>query len=217
MITHAANQDACPFGPKFQRYWDRRHELFVRFDEGVQVDGESLFSIKPEANAFDIASRFAGLEVLDGFCGVGGVTIALARLGKRVIAVDIDGARLEMARHNSRLYGCEGNIQFIQEDFFEFLKSLKRRVAIYLDPPWGGPNYRVREWFRLVDFQPNGAEIIEAALLKSTEIALSLPMNFALDELVKYEFDFEYRISRAWGRAIFSTVYFNALSYAKTG
>ena len=47
------------------------------------------------------AARFVGSEVIDLCCGVGGDAIALARVGARVTAVDLDPARLILLAHNA--------------------------------------------------------------------------------------------------------------------
>ena len=42
------NKDLCPFGEKLQKYWDKRYQLFSKFDEGIQIDEQALFSITPK-------------------------------------------------------------------------------------------------------------------------------------------------------------------------
>ncbi len=39
------------------KFWAQRRRLFSRFDEGVQLDKESWYSVTPEAVAEHIASR----------------------------------------------------------------------------------------------------------------------------------------------------------------
>ena len=56
---------------------------------------------------------------MDGFCGVGGNAIQFAFTCERVIAIDIDPVKIELARHNARVYGVEDRIQFIVGDFFQ--------------------------------------------------------------------------------------------------
>lgn len=112
--------------PELSKYWHQRYRLFSKFDEGVQLDYESWFSVTPEKIAEHIARRFEGFEfVVDGFCGVGGNTIQFAKKCGRVIAVDIDPDKIEMARNNARIYGVEENIEFICGDFFEVIPTLK--------------------------------------------------------------------------------------------
>ncbi|VDP82267.1 unnamed protein product [Schistosoma mattheei] len=67
------------------KYWKRRYDLFERFDEGVQLDEESWYSITPEAIARHQAKTCSCDLLVDAFAGVGGNTIQFARtcqLGK---------------------------------------------------------------------------------------------------------------------------------------
>ena len=60
-----------PFGSATQRYWDMRHALFTRFDEGIQIDEQGLYSAKPEAIALHVGRMLPGEVVLDPFFGAG--------------------------------------------------------------------------------------------------------------------------------------------------
>jgi trimethylguanosine synthase len=204
---HAASPN--PFDDAVEKYWARRHELFSRFDEGIQLDRESLFSIKPEKFALQIAANFPEHTVVDGMCGVGGVTIALARLGKQVIAVDIDESRIELASHNARIYGVRDAIRFECADIREFVGTVKG-VGLYLDPPWGGPDYYKLETFQLRDFSPDVSGVISAALSAGCHVGLSVPQNFDMDELTKYDCKARVIHSEDSERRFFSTVYMRA-------
>ncbi len=65
----------CPFGSDLQKYWDRRYEYFSRFDDGIQIDAEGLYSVVPEQVAATQASYVHGASVLDAFAGVGGTPL----------------------------------------------------------------------------------------------------------------------------------------------
>ena len=43
------------------RYWAQRKRLFSKFDAGVQLDGESWYSVTPEAIANHIATRMVDI------------------------------------------------------------------------------------------------------------------------------------------------------------
>ena len=45
--------------------------------------------------------------------------------GCYVVAVEIDPRKVELARHNARIYGVEGMIEFVVGDFFRLAPSLK--------------------------------------------------------------------------------------------
>lgn len=173
--------NVSPFGPDTQRYWDRRYQLFSRFDDGIRLDREGLFSVKPEASALEVAKRLPGATVLDAFCGAGGSAIGFAREGKRVIAVDINAERLAMARHNAALYGVADNITFINGDVRE-LPSEISFDSVFFDPPWGGPDYFRLEHFTFGNFAPDANPLIKDMVSRSIPSAFSLPKNFDKSE-----------------------------------
>ncbi len=80
MAINSGNK--CSFGPKAQKYWDRRYDLFSRFDDGIQVDEAGLYSVTPEKIALEQAKKMNCKTIVDGFCGVGGNAIAFALMGK---------------------------------------------------------------------------------------------------------------------------------------
>ena len=58
-----------------------------------------------------------GKDVLEFGCNIGATSIVLAHYGARVTGVDIVAAHLEMARLNTRRYGCSGiRFDLLQED-----------------------------------------------------------------------------------------------------
>ena len=63
-----------------------------------------------------------------------------------MIAVDIDPVKIEYARHNAEVYGVADRIEFIVGDFMKVAPTLKAD-AVFLSPPWGGPQYLDAEVF----------------------------------------------------------------------
>mgnify|MGYP002775656568 CR=1 FL=1 len=72
--------------PDLIRYWLARYTLFSRFDDGIMLDGQGLFSVTPEAIARNQATRCAksghghshGTVIIDAFTGAGGNAIQFA-------------------------------------------------------------------------------------------------------------------------------------------
>ncbi|KAI9505957.1 RNA cap guanine-N2 methyltransferase-domain-containing protein [Coemansia spiralis] len=175
------------FPIELKRYWDIRRNLFWRFDEGIQIDEEGLFSVTPEIIAQDTASRVAQLHnkkdeygricVIDAFCGVGGNTIKFAEWCEHVIAIDVDTKRLEMARNNAEVYGVAGRIEFILGDFYQLAPTLKADV-VFMSPPWGGPKYVNADAFDL-DSMPfhTAQEWMDSARRISDNVVFFMPRN----------------------------------------
>ncbi|KAH8850453.1 Trimethylguanosine synthase [Schistosoma japonicum] len=186
-ISSGSSQMICAeSNPAIDKYWAQRFRLFSRFDSGIQVDCNSLFSATPEVIAAHQAKRIYRIfspapqkkinhTVLDIFCGTGSNAIQFALRGFRVIAIESDPIRISMAAHNSEIYGVRHLIEFVCEDYFSWAwKQVHSRiisqsdlsentmyVAALMSPPWGGPSYLEQESFNLsgIQFQNSNANL----------------------------------------------------------
>lgn len=173
--------------PELAKYWAQRYRLFSRFDDGIKLDKEGWFSVTPEKIAEHIAGRvsqsFKCDIVVDAFCGVGGNTIQFALTGKRVIAIDIDPVKIDLARNNAEVYGIADNIEFICGDFLLLAPCLKADV-VFLSPPWGGPDYATAEIFDIRTMMfPDGFEIFRLSQKITNNIVYFLPRNADVDQV----------------------------------
>lgn len=221
-LSDAAVSDGKPFKAKRKRsqasrsnkkhgqsvggYYQKRFVLFSKFNEGIQLDRESWYSVTPEPIARHIAQRVEkalianvpikseenrNLVILDAFCGAGGNTIQFALLEQvqKVIAIDVDEDKISMARNNATIYGCVDKITFIHKDFFDALVEDLRDTHVdmaFISPPWGGPEYRSIPKYSLANMTPNGFDIVRwTAALVTQNIAILMPRNYDLDELEK--------------------------------
>ncbi|XP_012274479.1 trimethylguanosine synthase isoform X2 [Orussus abietinus] len=149
------------------KYWVKRYRLF-----------KSWFSVTPEKIAQHISERCKCDTVVDAFCGAGGNAIQFAFTCEKVFAIDIDPAKIELARNNARVYGVEDRIEFIVGDFFQLASKLVADV-VFLSPPWGGPGYAREETFDLESImQPiGGMKLFNVAKQISDNVAYFLPRN----------------------------------------
>lgn len=123
--------------------------------------------------------------VVDAFCGCGGNTIQFAMQPNiHVIAIEIDAKRLEMAKHNALTVHQipPDKITFWHADFFEcieYLKTTSTVDAVFLSPPWGGPEYINDECYSLDSIQPvDGFTLFRRVSLElSRNIVYFLPRN----------------------------------------
>ncbi len=123
-----------PVAGVHDKHWEQRFRYFSRFNEGIQVDFEGLYSITPEAIAEHVAKRVArsgARVVFDAFCGCGGNAIAFAKYCDVVLSVDIDPMKIACARQNARVYGIAHKIDFFVGDSASVLSHLsKSGIAI---------------------------------------------------------------------------------------
>lgn len=157
------------FPPKLLKYWRHRHSLFSLYSSGCLLDEQSWYSVTPESVAFRIAKRCATDGVIvDLFTGAGGNAIQFAMTCAKVIAVELDELKLNMAQWNAEVYGVKDRILFIHGDSLQLLDTLltwrkqspsishqqDEQVwngikssdldavhAVFLSPPWGGIDY----------------------------------------------------------------------------
>jgi len=112
-----------------------------------------LYSATPESIALYQAEKMNCKTIVDGFCGVSGNAIAFAMSGAVVYTIEKDKSPNEIAKHNAKIYFVSDKIKFIHGDFFEEAPKIKAE-GIFLDPSWGGPEYRDLKKFKLLHFNP---------------------------------------------------------------
>jgi len=181
-----------------EKYWSQRHRLWSKYDDGIQMDDQSWYSVSPEAIAQHIARKAAeGIRrsrgpgaapptlIIDAFCGAGGNAIQFAKYFDRVIAIDIDSTKIELAKKNAAVYGVASKIEFLTRDFFEAVKTGLRADAIFLAPPWGGPLYHYSAYYDLNDTLPSTPDILKAAGTITQNIILYMPRHVRVEQLTR--------------------------------
>ncbi|XP_069477162.1 trimethylguanosine synthase [Ambystoma mexicanum] len=173
--------------PHLAKYWAQRYRLFSRFDEGIKLDQEGWFSVTPEKIAEHIASRVAQSVacelIVDAFCGVGGNAIQFALAGKRVIAIDIDPVKIDLARNNAEVYGVGEQMEFICGDYMLLASDIKADV-VFLSPPWGGPDYANVDTFDIgTMISLDGFEVFKQTQKITNNIVYFLPRNSNIDQV----------------------------------
>ncbi|TDH72868.1 hypothetical protein CCR75_006387 [Bremia lactucae] len=166
------------------KFYVQRTILFEKFEEGIQLDHESWYSVTPQVIAEHIATRLACDVVIDPFSGCGGNVIQLAMTCKQVIAIDIDPEKIRMAQHNAAIYGVAHKIEFIVGNSIDIIPQLKAD-AIFLSPPWGGVKYN-RKQFNLKDMVVegiSGLDLFAKARLVTKNIAYYLTRGTPIQDL----------------------------------
>ncbi|XP_050097191.1 uncharacterized protein LOC126578548 [Anopheles aquasalis] len=168
------------------KYWYKRFSLFSLFDVGIRLDRESWFSVTPEKVAAHTAERCRSDLIVDAFCGCGGNTIQFAFTCQKVLAIDIDPRKIEMAKHNATVYGVADRIEFITGDFVQLAAGGRLKAdTVFLSPPWGGPSYMKDEVYDLEkSLLPLPAtDLMQAAQQVSHNVVLYLPRNSNTQQL----------------------------------
>ncbi|RHX96474.1 hypothetical protein DYB38_007701 [Aphanomyces astaci] len=161
---------------KRKMYWAQRYALFSKFDLGIELDHEGWFSVTPEVIAAHHATRIACDVVVDAFTGCGGNAIQLAMTCRHVIAIDVDPAKIAIAKHNATIYGVADRIEWIVGDSFAVLPRLHHADVVFLV----GPAYLNQNVFSLQDMRMgmfDGIELFKIAAAVTKDIVYFVPRN----------------------------------------
>jgi 16S rRNA G966 N2-methylase RsmD len=123
--------------------------------------------------------------VIDLTASVGGMTLALAKNFARVIAVEIDSHRAALCQENMIRHGVDNKVEVINRDAMELIPQLRQNCAVmvFVDPPWGGINYKRERRQVLTMGQWTLEEVLQqlAKHLSPGMVGVRLPVNFDLE------------------------------------
>lgn len=156
----------------------------LRFDE------EAFFSTTDQLTADRISKSLLTFIprtslVVDATACVGGNTYSFAQHFARVRAFELDPRRAEMLAHNLRILGVSHNTRVMCGDAAQLCRREGPCDLVFVDPPWGGPEYKNQEEVDLflADRVPLEVFCREVAPYTSY-ISIKVPKNFACDRFV---------------------------------
>lgn len=113
--------------------------------------------------------------ITDGTAGSGGDTLNFSKYFNKVNSVEVNKNMYDLLINNTKQMN---NIRQLNADYMSVYKNIRQDV-IYLDPPWGGPDYKSKReialelsnWplYKLVN------ELLD--LFKKTIIVIKAPLN----------------------------------------
>lgn len=116
-------------------------------DLKFHISSKSFYQVNPiqTVTLYDKAVEFAQLTgnetVLDLYCGIGTISLFMAKKAKKVLGIEIVEAAIEDAKKNAQLNGIE-NVEFYCSDAGTFAKKLanenRQLDVICVDPPRKG-------------------------------------------------------------------------------
>ena len=167
-------------------------EYFPEHNDKILIDEVGKYSISKPGKAKLIANiiyqnmHTNNITITEGMSSVGGDTLALSKKFKKVNAVELDKTRFDYLQHNMKLFN-RNNIEYYNESYLDIFKKLKQDV-IYLDPPWGGPEYKNLKTVKIrlgeTKLEDLCEDIVKNKLCKL--LVLKLPYNYDIEEFKKY-------------------------------
>lgn len=167
--------------------------------KNLKYDNEGLYSISHPESADTISKKIKLFEksginlqtIIDATAGLGGNTLSFAKYFDKVISIEIDEKRFNHLQDNVKCYKYE-NIILYNQDFFNVLSNLDHTVdAIFIDPPWGGPNYKYDDnlEIKLSEYDLSKVcKIINEYMYNNSKVKMiifKLPYNYDINNILK--------------------------------
>ena len=165
----------------FDLSWRKdRRSRFEIYDEGLfsctpKYHFEQMFKLV-QSECKDIAST----TVIDAFGCTGADSVHFAAKGfGYVYTYEYEEKIFEMCKHNIESTYFN-NIELVQGDFYaNFISNdYEKNVIVYMDPPWGGPDYVNYENYDIKIAGDNMLSDVIAAVRKKYDVFAKLPMNY---------------------------------------
>ncbi len=152
------------------------------------LDDEGLWSITHIKDADLISHTIIEimgtnkLNILDMTAGCGGNMISFINIFYHTTGIEINENRFNLLKNNLDKYKKDNYI-LINGNSIEYIKSLYD--VYYIDPPWGGPDYKNNQSIELYLSNINIYDIIQLIPVNKL-IVLKLPFNYNIDKFNKY-------------------------------
>ena len=120
----------------------------------LQIDDVGRYSITKPHHAKiinNIIKEYIKSEhtiIVDAMASVGGNTISFTDLTSSVVSVEVDDTRAEALDNNIKVYGIEDKVLLFRSNYLTLYDKLEQDI-VFLDPPWGGINYKNFDEIRL--------------------------------------------------------------------
>jgi predicted RNA methylase len=156
----------------------------------MAMDSVGLFSVTDRHSADQLTAlvseyltRFKSIPdhkavITDACACVGGNTLSFAKRFGTVNAFELDPIRYNMLIHNLTISGCLTNVIARCDDFVGLNNSSH---VIFIDPPWGGPDYHTHKDLDLFLSNVNIVQVVSSLISPETLIVMKVPTNFNFD------------------------------------
>lgn len=145
------------------------------------LDNEALYSVTDQYTANKISKYIAKYlpsveTITDATACIGGNTHSFSGFFKNVIGVEIDPLRFSYLCHNLRILEVKNAIVY-NGNMLDICKYLKQDL-IFIDPPWGGPNYKAKLFIELYLSNIELSAVCRIISKYTKYIAIKVPVNF---------------------------------------
>lgn len=156
---------------------------FINLDKRkkLKLDDEALYSVTDQYTADrisrDIQKTLPNIQsITDATACIGGNTFSFSKFFKQVQAIEIDYIRYQYLVYNMEVLEAN-NITCHHGDLMIECHRMINEL-IFLDPPWGGPEYKTKDKIDLFLSEIELSEVCDHIKHSTKYIALKVPVNF---------------------------------------
>ena len=172
---------------QIEQYFPKHHNINYNI---LKIDDIGKYSITLPKKADTISElikkycNITGRQIIitDATAGVGGNVLSFCKYNYIVNAVEIDNERFHYLKHNIKEYKYDNMITLYNDNYINIFENLVQDV-IFIDPPWGGLDYKKTEDITLklgdIEIEELCNIINNKKLAKLT--VLKLPFNYNLN------------------------------------
>jgi len=164
---------------------------YKKEDNDIKIKGdiEGMFSLsyKEDADLLStiIKNKFGDIKILDGTSGIGGNTISFGLHFSNLISIEINKERFKFLQKNIEIFNI--NAKLYDDDMLNHLND--DYDLIFIDPPWGGPNYKLEKSISLSLGNIKLNDLTKILRDKNKIIVYKLPFNYNLSEFSLYNYE----------------------------
>jgi len=147
----------------------------------LKMDNVAVYSMTPLEESKRIIQLILNFVpkksiITDMTACIGGDTIRFSFVFNHINSIELSSKRCKFLQHNIDVY-ARTNITVYEGNSLEIVDNLKQDV-IYIDPPWGGKNYKLKKKINLYLSCIPMWEICNSLQNISKLIVLKVPLNF---------------------------------------
>lgn len=172
----------------------QKHECYKFLIKNMQYTSESITYMSKRIDAElitgiiishtnELGLKYEDLTITDATAGIGGNTFSFATFFKSVNSVESDVKTFEMLCNNVTMCNYK-NVTFINGDYVNVMYDLRQDI-VFIDPPWGGRNYKNYDSILLKLSEIDIEEICYDLILRNNIVVLKLPLNYNFSKIYK--------------------------------
>ncbi len=175
------------------------NKLFPKYNniklKNLQIDDETLMYITMPKDSEKISMIISShminfkplnqITIVDATACVGGDTITFCTIFENVISIEENISTYKMLCSNIKQYDFK-NITMLNGDCTQIIPKLNNIDVVYIDPPWGGKDYKKKDNITLNIGGQTIDEFINNLIEINNDIylfALKLPNNYDIETL----------------------------------